>query len=99
MARLNVYSRSKSCCLALASRARRFASVDKRLAMSEVARKLNKSDPISRVVNRELPDGLEEKKVESERGRNRSQRRFVETPNTVNDQNEHQVGKTLRYGI
>src|SRR3984893_8561374 len=58
-----MYRRSTSCCRSIASRARRFAFADSRLAISEVARKLNKATQFwgSAIVN--VPTGGRKKKL------------------------------------
>ena len=91
IARLKVYSLSKSCCRATASNARRLASADRRLAMSAVVRKLNRATQFcgSAMVN--LPTGGKKEEIEGECGGDRGDGGLEESPETCDDQHQQQV--------
>ena len=65
MARLKLYKRSTSCCRSTASRARALAFADSRLAIREVARKLNRATQFCGSAIVKVPTGGKKKKLKT----------------------------------
>ena len=99
IARLNVYSLSRSCCRATASRARRLASADRRLATSAVVRKLNRATQFcgSAIVN--LPTGGKKKKLKASVAAIEAHADFDESPGARDQQDEDEIREPNGRGI